>query len=134
MKFIMKAAEGAMALKTPAPIDGYVARYTTEGEALWEMKVDEHIHEEDSETGPGVVYVRCNAVQCGEEATRMSARDRCLRYTLDGECISIGECIMHNEFSTDEIAAMLALEPGEEMVLGGGAAPERVLRVEEATR
>lgn len=54
-------------------------------------------------------------------------------YTLDGEPINIEDFIRDNTapdvepLPDEEIAAILALKPGEELILGGGAAAEFVI-------
>lgn len=58
------------------------------------------------------------------------------KYTLDGEPVDIEQVILVNTapgvepLTDDEIAAIRALEPGEELALGGGAFATWVFRCE----
>lgn len=49
-------------------------------------------------------------------------------FTLDGERVDLVEFIKVNEFEDAEIAALHALDVGEEYTFGGGAMPITVLR------
>lgn len=59
------------------------------------------------------------------------------RYTLDGEPVEVEDFIadnrghtVSNPFTDEDVAAIRALEPGQEIVYGGGAFAEFVLRCE----
>lgn len=57
------------------------------------------------------------------------------RYTLDGEPVDIAELIAvnHAVLDADDIARIDAMQPGEQIIFGGGAAAEFVLRREPDT-
>lgn len=50
-------------------------------------------------------------------------------FTLDGEPIeSFDEFVMVNDFDAETVGLMQSMQPGEEMLLGGGAGAEFTLR------
>jgi len=50
------------------------------------------------------------------------------RYTLDGKSVDIIDFIADNEFTRRDIQEIADLRKGEEIIYGGGAAAEFVLR------
>lgn len=51
------------------------------------------------------------------------------QFTLNGDHINVAEFLHANDetFTLDDVKAILALEPGDKLVFGGGAAPQFVL-------
>lgn len=55
-------------------------------------------------------------------------------YTLDGDPIDLPEFLSDNCFGSEMLTAILALEPGDALVIGGGASPEFVLACVEGAK
>ncbi len=60
----------------------------------------------------------------------VAARKRSPKFTLDGEPLDLADFIEVNELESEQVAALLNLQPGETMNFGGGAAASFVLRRE----